>query len=335
MTAVTQQGLDRGDENQQRWTPGLGRAARAPHARARRLGDHRDPLAGRRDRRHHVLRRVPRARHVPDPRPGRHRRPADRRRAGGGAAVLGHRGPGQRPRLRLRAAGGRRGPGPRRGRADDHQRRHRLHGTAGQELHRPGRRRRRRGADLPRRADGVPRLRGRRARRAARRRRDARRRARRPAGRRAPAEDRLHDPRLPEPDRPVDERGAPAGAGRPGPPLRLPDPGGRGLPRARLRRRREQRRRQRRRRRTAEHVVAGARRRAAGGHVLQDLLARIPDGLGGRARPRSSAGWSSPSRTPTSARARSASGCSRSTAGAVTWTGRSPSPGCCTGGERA
>ena len=52
-------------------------------------------------------------------------------------------------------------------------------------------------------------------------------------------------------------------------------------------------------------------------------------------RPRSSAGSSSPSRTPTSARARSASGCSRSTAGAVTWTVRSPSPGCCTGGGRA
>ena len=32
----------------------------------------------------------------------------------------------------------------------------------------------------------------------------------------------------------------------------------------------------------AEHVVAGARCRAAGGHVLQDLLARIPDGLGRR-----------------------------------------------------
>ena len=38
-----------------------------------------------------------------------------------------------------------------------------------------------------------------------------------------------------------------------------------------------------RRRPAAEHVVAGARRGAAGGHVLQDLLARIPDGLGGRA----------------------------------------------------
>src|ERR1700734_1709139 len=53
-----------------------------------------------------------------------------------------------------------RGRAPGAGRADDHQRRHRLHGTAGQELHRPGRRGRGRGADLPRRADGVPRLRG-------------------------------------------------------------------------------------------------------------------------------------------------------------------------------
>ena len=38
-----------------------------------------------------------------------------------------------------------------------------------------------------------------------------------------------------------------------------------------------------RRRPAAEPVVAGARRGAAGGHVLQDLLARLPDGLGGRA----------------------------------------------------
>ena len=56
---------------------------------------------------------------------------------------------------------------------------------------------------------GLPRLRGRRARRAHGRRRAARRRAGRPARGRAAAEDPLHDPGLPEPDRAVAVRGAP------------------------------------------------------------------------------------------------------------------------------
>ena len=94
----------------------------------------------------------------------------------------------------------------------------------------------------------------------------------------------------------------------PGPPLRLPDPGGRRLPRAR---------------RSAASVPPPSLWSLApdvvlqAGHVLQDLLARVPAGLGGRAGRTSSAGSSSPSRTPTSAPARSASGCSRSTAAAA------------------
>ena len=80
----------------------------------------------------------------------------------------------------------------------------------------------------------------------------------------------------------------------------------------------------------AQPVVAGARRGAAGRARSPRSSAPASGWAGRPGRPRSSAGSSSPSRTPTSARARSASGCSRSTAAAVTWTGRSSRPARCT-----
>ncbi len=85
----------------------------------------------------------------------------------------------------------------------------------------------------------------------------------------------------------------------------------------------------------AEPVVAGARRGAAG-RARSPRSSRPECGWAGQpGQPRSSAGSSSPSRTPTSAPAPSASGCSRSTAGAVDWTASSSGPGRCTSGERA
>ena len=280
------------------------------HAEPGRRRDHRDPRPGRRNRRHHVLRRVPRSGHLPDRRAVGDRRPADHRGRRRGAAVLGDRGRGQRARLRIGPGRGLAGPGPWPRRADDHQRRHRLHGAARQELRGPRRRGRRRGADLPGRHHGVPGLRGRRARRAGGRRRHARGRAGRPARGRPAAEDPLHHPGLPESDRADAVRGAPGRAGRAGPPVRVPDPRGRRLPRAGFR-----------------QAPPPSLWSMAPDVVLQaGTFSKIfwPGVRMGWAagRPRSSAAWSWPSRTPTSARARSASGCWRSTAAAATWTGR-------------
>ena len=173
--------------------------------------------------------------------------------------------------------------------------------------------RRRRGADVPRRHHGVPRLRGRGARRARR----CAGTARRHAGRSASplgmaAEDPLHDPGLPESERADDEPGPAAGACRACPAVRLPDPGGRRLPRTR--------------------ISSTLRRRACGRWPRtwccrpgrSPRFSRPGSGWAGRlARPRSSPGWSWPSRTQTSARARSASGCWRSTGAAGTWSSRS------------
>ena len=143
----------------------------------------------------------------------------------GRAAVRGDRGAGQRPGLRDRAAGRAGGPGARRRRADDHQRRHRLHGAAGQELPGPGRRGRGRGADLPGRDHGLPRLRGRRARRARGRRRDCASTCwptSWPAGCGPRSSTRSRTSRT----RPACRcrPSAAPGAGRPRPPVRLPDP---------------------------------------------------------------------------------------------------------------
>ena len=235
-------------------------------------------------------------------------------RAGGRAAVLGNRGPRRRPRLRLRAAGSARGPRARRGRADDHQRRHRLHGTARQELPRSRRRRRRGGADLPGRASW----------------RSA---ATRPTCAACPST---------TTGMRVDVLADLLAAGlRPKIVYTIPDyqnPTGLSMSADRrtelvglarrygfliLRTSRTGSSQLRAAPPPRQPVVAGARRGAAGGHVLQDLLAPASGWAGRPGRPRSSAGSWSPSRTPTSARARSASGCSRNTAGAGTWTARS------------
>ena len=126
---------------------------------------------------------------------------------------------------------------------------------------RPRRRGGRRGADLPRRADGVQQLRG-------------GRRGRSRWTSTACEVDALAgaldgglrpkflyvDPRVPEPDRPHAQARAPARARRAVPRPRRADLRGRRLPRAGLRRRR-----------AAVAVVARPRRRGPGRHVLQDL----------------------------------------------------------------
>ena len=123
-------------------------------------------------------------------------------------------------------------------RADRHQRRHGVHRAGLPGADRSRRHDRGRGADLPRRADGL--------RAASRPTLDAipmdddglrRRRARRAARSRAAAEVPLHDPRVPEPDRPHAAARAAAGAGRAVPPPWRADPRGRRLPRDRVRRR--------------------------------------------------------------------------------------------------
>ena len=101
--------------------------------------------------------------------------------------------------------------------------------------------------------------------------RPARRPARGAARGRAAPEVRLHDPRVPEPDRPHAAGRAAPRAGRPLPPPRRAHLRGRRLPRARVGRRA-----------AADPVVAGAGRRAPGGHVLEELLPRRAAGLGGR-----------------------------------------------------
>ena len=148
-------------------------------------------------------------------------------------------------------------------------------------------------------------------------RRHARRRARGALRRRLPAEARLRHPRVPEPVGADFVARAPLGAGRLLPPLRRADPRGRRLPRALLRRRS----RCPRCGRSRPDVVAPGR------HVLEDLLPRLPAGLGRRARRSWSPRWPTPSRTPTSAPARSASGWSWSTAARATSTPASRAPG--------
>ena len=109
----------------------LDRQPRPPHARAGRRRDHRDPGAGRRHRRHHVLRRVPRPGHLPHRCAGGHRRAADRR--GRPRSRCSTRPPRGWPACATTCPGGWariQGRSPGRRRADDHQRRHRLHGAA-------------------------------------------------------------------------------------------------------------------------------------------------------------------------------------------------------------
>ena len=117
------------------------------------------------------------------------------------------------------------------GGADRHQRRDGVHRPAVALAAGPGRRRRGRGAHLPRRDDGLRGLP-----RAADRHPDGRRRARSggvrgAAGGRVPAEVPLHHPRVPEPVRADVDAGAAARAGRRLPPLRRADLRGRRLPR--------------------------------------------------------------------------------------------------------
>ena len=108
----------------------------------------------------------------------------------------------RRPARRARGqARGAPGPAAGRRRAADHERRDRGARARRQVVPRPRRPRRRRGADLPRRDHGVPRLRGRGRRRADRRARARGRRARAAARRRPAPEAALHDPRSPEPGR--------------------------------------------------------------------------------------------------------------------------------------
>ncbi len=110
----------------------------------------------------------------------------------------------------------------------------------------------------------------------------------------------LHDPRPPEPDRLEPRRATAARAGRDLPTPRRPHRRGRRLPRARFRRFAG-----------AEPLVAGAGRGRADRHLLEDVLPRRTARLGRRPGRGRRADWCSPSRTPTSAPARSGSECSR------------------------
>ena len=145
----------------------------------------------------------------------------------------------------------------------------------------------------------------------------ARRRARGALRRRLPAEARLRHPRVPEPVGADAVAGAPAGAGRAVPPLRRADPRGRRLPRALLRRR-------------VAAVAVVARRPTSCCRPARSRRSSPPaSGMGWarRARRARRARWPTPSRTPTSARARSGSGWSRSTAAPATSTPASRAPG--------
>ena len=176
----------------------------------------------------------------------------------------------RRVRRPARAAAG---PPARRGRAADHERCDRGARADREVVPRPRRRRRRRGADLPRLDPGVPELRGEPRRRAARRARARGRRARAAARRRAAPEARLHDPGPPEPGR-REPRGRAAGAARRArAPLRLPDRRGRRLPRARLHGRV-----------AAEPLEPRPGRRRPGGDDVEDVLPGRAARLGGRPR---------------------------------------------------
>ena len=182
--------------------------------------------------------------------------------------VGGHPGPALVPDRAPGAAPGSRARGRR---AARHERRH-----GGDRAGLPGAGRSRghdrgRGADVPRRADGVRGLRGHAGGDPDGRRRARRRRVRRAARGRDAAEAAVRDPGVPEPDRPHAAARAPAGAGRAVPPPRRADPRGRRLPRDRVRRRA-----------AAVAVVAGTGRRRPGRHVLEDLRARRAARLGDR-----------------------------------------------------
>ena len=120
-----------------------------------------------------------------------------------------------------------------------HHRRPAGHRPRLQDAPRPGRRHRRRGADVPGRGAGVLRLRGRRRADRDGQRRHADRRARgdaRPAGARgAAAEVHLHDPELPEPGRRDDVAAAPQAPGRGRRRARAARPGGQPVRAAALR----------------------------------------------------------------------------------------------------
>ena len=135
----------------------------------------------------------------------------------------------------------------------------------------------------------------------ARRARARGRRAGTAAGLRAPPEARLHDPGPPEPGGRQPRDGPARAAGRAGAPLRLPDRRGRRLPRARLHRGD-----------AAEPLEPRPGRRRPGRHDLEDVSARACGSAGPSALPRSQRSSSLPSSSPTSARARSDSGSSRS-----------------------
>ncbi|CAA9467272.1 MAG: Aspartate aminotransferase (AspB-14), partial [uncultured Solirubrobacteraceae bacterium] len=207
----------------------LRRALRLPHAgpavlrHARPHGDHGAP-------RGHLARgRAARHLDVPGRGPGEDHERRGRRVGGQGAPVRPHGGDRGHPRRDRAGHGGRGHGGGPRGRPGHHGRpaghRPRL-----QDAHRPGRRHRRRGADLSRRR---PRLRGLPGRRGAGgdgRRRDA---GRRPGGDPGPpgaggphAEVRLHHPELPEPGRGDHVPPAPAAPGGGGPRARAARPRG-------------------------------------------------------------------------------------------------------------
>ena len=196
------------------------------------------------------------------------------------------------------------GPSARRRRADDHERRDRGARAGRQVVPRPRRRRRRRGADLSRRDPGVPKLRG-----EARRGPDRRARAR--GGRAGTAaglpgcarSSSTRSPTTRTRRASASRDGAARAAGRARAPLRLPDRRGRRLPRARLHRRD-----------AAEPLEPRARTSSSRPARPRRRSSRACGSAGPSALPRSPRSSSPPSRTPTSARARSDSGSSRSRA---------------------
>ena len=178
------------------------------------------------------------------------------------------RRPARRARRAHRTAAG---TPARRRRAAHHERLDGGDGARGQGVSRPRRRRRRRGADVPRRDHVVPELRSRGRRRPARRARPRRRRARAAARRRAAAEARLHDPRSPEPRGRQPDRRTARAARRARAPPRLRDPRGCRLPRARVRRHG-----------AAEPVEHRPGARRADRDDVEDAVSRRPARLGAR-----------------------------------------------------
>ena len=194
------------------------------------------------------------------------------------AAVRPDRGLRRRRPLHRRGDG-RGGHGGRRRRAADHDRRPAGDRPRLQDARGPGRRDRRRGADVPGRGPDVLLLRGRRRADRDGRARDAGRRARgdaRPARARGPAaEVHLHDPDVPEPGRRDDVAAAPPAAGADRARARAARAGGQPVRPAALRGRP-----------AADALLDGRRRvRHLPRHVLEDPLAGDPTRLGGGATP--------------------------------------------------